>query len=95
MPYEKRPVEVKDFKFDWARHLLVGGVDVGDIISTSTWTVETGITKDSETNTTSTATVWLSGGTEGVHYTVTNRVVTAQGRTYERSIVVQVKVAPV
>ncbi len=94
MPFEKRPAEVKDYQVDWSRHLLVGGVDVGDTISTSSWAVETGITKNTDTKTSSTTTVWLAGGTEGTHYTVTNTVVTAQGRTYERSIVIQVKAAP-
>lgn len=94
MAFEKRPAEVKDYTVDWTRHLLVAGADVGDTVSTSTWTVETGLVKDSDSKTSSTTTAWLSGGTEGVHYTVTNRVVTAQGRTYERSFVVQVKAAP-
>lgn len=94
MPYVKRPAEVKDYKIDWSSALLVDGVDVGDTVTASTWTVETGITKDSDSRTTSTTTAWLSGGTEGVHYTVTNQVTTTQGRTYERSFVVQVEAAP-
>lgn len=94
MPYEKRPAEVKDYQVDWTRHLLVAGVDAGDTVTSSTWTAETGIVIDDDSSTTTTATVWLSGGTEGVAYTVTNRVVTAQGRTYERSFLVTVTAPP-
>lgn len=94
MAYEKRAAEVKDYGIDWSDRLLVNGV-AGDTISTSTWVVETGITKASDSATTTTTTVWLSGGTEGVEYTLTNRVVTAQGRTHERSFLVTITGPPV
>lgn len=94
MAYEKRAAEVKDYGFDWSDRLLVNGV-AGDTISTSTWVVETGITKDSDTDTDTTTTIWLSGGTAGVEYTLTNRVVTTQGRTHERSFLVTITAPPV
>lgn len=80
----KDPNAVTDFQIDWTDWLN------GDTISTSTWTVETGITQDSESETTAITTIWLSGGTAGVTYTVTNRIVTAAGRTDDRSIAVRV-----
>jgi len=80
----KDPNAVIDFKINWSDWLN------GDTISTSTWTVESGITQDSESETTTTTTVWLSGGTAGLTYTVTNRIVTAAGRTDDRSIAVKV-----
>lgn len=95
MAYEKRAAEVKDYGFDWSDRLLVAGVDTGDTIATSTWVVEAGITKDSDTDTDTTTTIWLSGGTAGVEYTLTNRVVTAQGRTHERSFLVTITAPPV
>jgi hypothetical protein len=82
--YEKDPSAVLDYQVNWATWLGT------DTISTSTWTVTTGLTKDSDTNTTTTATAWLSGGTAGRTYTVTNRIVTAGGRTDERSFQVKV-----
>ncbi len=82
--YEKDPSAVLDYQVNWATWLGT------DTISTSTWTVPTGLTKDSDTNTTTTATAWLSGGTAGRTYTVTNRIVTAGGRTDERSFQVKV-----
>lgn len=78
--YEKDPDETLDFIINWATHLG------SDTISTSTWAAATGITIDSETETTTTATVWLSGGTLKAFYLVTNTIVTAGGRTLEQSI---------
>ena len=75
----KGPNGVFEFTVDWTTELG------GDTISTSAWTVETGITKDSDTNTTTAATIWLSGGTLGKVYKVTNRIVTAGARTFEQT----------
>lgn len=82
--FTKDPSAVLDYAVDWATWLDE------DTISASTWTVPAGITKDSDTFTTTTATVWLSGGTAGSHYTLTNRIVTTGGRTDERSIIIAV-----
>lgn len=62
-----------------------------DTISTSTRAVPTGLTQVTAANTTTTATVWLSGGTLDTPYTVTNRIVTARGRTDERTIVLYIR----
>jgi hypothetical protein len=88
MALEKDPNEVKDYTLDWGTRRLAA--DGSETISTSAWTVPSGITKDSDSDTDTTTTVWLSGGTAGVHYRLTNRVVTNQGRTYDWSITVQV-----
>lgn len=81
----KDPDAVLDYVFNWADWLAAG-----ETISTSSITVESGITKNSESNTTTTATVWLSGGTEGNRYRITSRVTTSQGRTDDRSAIVRV-----
>ena len=78
----KDPDAVLDYETDWEDWLGT------DTISTSSWTVPTGITKDSDTNTTTTATIWLSGGTAGTSYTLVNRIVTAGGRTEDRTITI-------
>jgi len=82
--FVKDPDAVLDYVVDWSDWLGT------DTISSSSWTVPTGITKDSDTNTTTTATIWLSGGTEGAEYRVTNQIVTTDGRTDERSIIIKV-----
>jgi hypothetical protein len=86
MAYVKDPGEVKDYAIDWTAHLAAA-----ETITTSTWVVATGITKDSDTLATPLATIWLSGGTEGTEYRVTNHVVTNQGREFERSFMVNVQ----
>lgn len=88
--YVKDPADVKDYAVDWSQALLVEGV-AGDTISTATWTVPVGLTKGAESSTTTRTTVWLSGGTASTSYRVACRVVTAQGRTYERSFTLQVE----
>lgn len=82
----KDPAAVLDYTFDWS-DWLVGG----DTISTSTWTAEDGITVDSNSKTSTTTTVWLSGGTAAESYRVVNHIVTAGGRTDERTLAVPVE----
>ena len=82
----KDPQSALDYGFDWSDWL-----DTGDTVSTSTWKVPAGITNHSESRTTTTTTVWLSGGTVGATYKITNRVVTVDGRTVDRSFYVKVQ----
>lgn len=79
----KDPDAVLDYQIDWSTWLG------SDTIASSSWVIPTGITEDSDSNTTTTATVWLSGGTAGTTYTVTNRIVTAGGRTEDRSLTIK------
>lgn len=87
----KDPADVLDYKVDWAGSSPGPWLTEGDTIVTSTWTVPTGITKDSDSHDDGTATVWVSGGTAGTDYRLTNRIVTAGGRTAERTIRIQVR----
>jgi hypothetical protein len=84
MTLEQDPEEVKDYTLDWGTRRLAAS----ETISTSTWTVPSGITKNSDTSDDTTTTAWLSGGTPGVHYRLTNKVVTSQGRTYVWSVTI-------
>jgi hypothetical protein len=81
----KDPDAVLDYVFDWSSWLASG-----ETISTAVITVASGLTKDSESNTSTTAKAWLSGGTENGRYTITCRITTNQGRTDDRSAVVRV-----
>jgi hypothetical protein len=81
----KDPNAVLDYQFNWASWLG------SDTIQTSTWDVPDGITKTGEDNSDTTATIWLSGGTAGTSYTLVNQIVTAGGRTDERTLVIHVK----
>lgn len=83
--YLKDPDATLDYVIDWSSWLATG-----DTIADSEFIAATGITVDSDTNDTTTATVWLSGGTVGESYEITNRITTADGRTDDRTIRIEV-----
>lgn len=78
--YQKDPDAKLDYTIDWSTWLG------DDTIADSDWTVETGLTEVTASNTDTTTTIWLSGGTEGTTYDVTNEITTAAGRIEERTI---------
>ena len=84
--FVKDPDAVLDYKIDWLAWLAFG-----ETISSKTVTATTGLTVDSSTITDSSTsvTIWLSGGTAGASYTVTCQIVTSASRTDERSITIQ------
>jgi hypothetical protein len=73
----KDPDSVEDYEFNWIGELN------GDTISTSSFLLPDGLTQVSASNTTTTATVFVSGGSSGHTYRITNRIVTAGGRTHD------------
>ena len=77
---EKDPDAVLDYIVDWSDWL-----DTDTITGAPVWTVPTGLTKASQSNTTTTATAWISGGAQGMTYTLGCRITTTGGRTDERS----------
>lgn len=79
-PYLKDPSARLDYQIDWSAWLGA------DTIATSEWTVPTGLTLYSQSNTTTSAIVWLEGGTAGAEYLVTNQITTTGGRIDQRSI---------
>ena len=78
----KDPQDVLDYQIDWSDWLGT------DTISTSAWTVETGITKDSDTYSDTIAVIWVSGGTAGTSYELVNHIVTTAGREADRTITI-------
>ena len=93
----KDPNAVLDYKFDWKADTNGNGdsdwLDTDETISTKTVTVDTGITKDSDSlsDTNTSVTVWLSGGTAGVDYKVACFIETSAGRDDERTIKIQAR----
>jgi len=90
--YIKDTNAIVDYQFDWLDWLGT------DTINTSTLTVASGLTlgngsngAPAPSNTTTKATYWLLGGLVGNDYLVTNRIVTAGGRTAERSVLIRVR----
>ncbi len=87
MTFTKDPDAILDYSVDWSAWLG------GDEISSSEWLLEQGalIEKVTDAFTSTKATVWLRGGQGGTTYLVTNRIVTAGGRTDDRTISVKVE----
>lgn len=83
--WTKDPDAVLDYAFDW-QYWLAGG----EAITSSTMIASPGINVDSSSNTSNRSTVWLSGGSAGQPYTITNRVTTSLGRTDDRTITIRV-----
>lgn len=72
--FTKDPDDVLDYTFDWTQWLN------GDQISSFTAIPSPGITISNTVYSTNATTVWVSGGTAGVPYTVTHRIITSGGR---------------
>lgn len=81
----KDPGAVLDYTFDWAPWLGT------DTILTSTWSVPPGMTLVSQSNTTTTATAFVSGGRADDQAIITNTIITVGGRTDDRSIVLSIQ----
>jgi hypothetical protein len=78
--------EVLDYQIDWAANLAAG-----ETISTSTFTVDNGLTIQSQSNTTTVTTVWLAAGTEGLTAKILNRVTTSGGRTMDQTVTLPIR----
>ena len=95
--FVKDPDAVLDYKFDWAASTNGTGDDdwlaAGETISSHTIDEDTGITVDSsaQTDTNTSVTVWLSGGTAGTTYSVRCEIVTSASRTDERTMKILVE----
>lgn len=83
----KDPADIRNYAIDWSPWLTSQG---SDTISTSTWSGG-GLTIAASSNTATTATAKVSGGTAGRSYTVSNTIVTATG-TQTRKVSFQLNV---
>lgn len=90
------PNEIEDFSVDWSRFLRTG-----DTISSVDWFINgtqvtsygqvENLTMVQPTNTTTVATIRLTGGTAGNKYKITCRITTADGLRYDRTINIAVR----
>jgi hypothetical protein len=82
--FTKEPTEILDYSINWPDWL-------GDLtISTSAWSVPPGITKDADSNTSSTTLIRLSGGIWGETYELSNTI-TAGMQTETRSFYIRIQ----
>ena len=64
----------------------------GDTISTATWVnIPVALTKETESNTTTTHTIRISGGVAGTEYVFTSRVVTAGSETMDQRVKLRIR----
>ena len=82
MAYKKDPNATLDYSFDWGPYLT----PLGDTITLVEWVLSAGLTKVSQSNTATTATVFVSGGVLDEVETLTCRITTAGGRIDDRTI---------
>lgn len=75
-----------DYIWDWTAWLTGS-----ETITAVTWVLETGIVNDHTSATTTSATIWLTGGTAGTTYLVTCRISTSAGRIDDRSAKIKVQ----
>lgn len=93
----KDPDATLDYKFDFAASTNSTGdsdwLASGETISSHTIDADSGITVDSSslTDTNTSVTVWLSGGTAGTTYSVRCEIVTSASRTDERTMKILVE----
>jgi hypothetical protein len=76
-----------DYTHLWSEWLA----EVSDAIVDSTWVADDGIVIENQSNTTTEATVWLSGGSVGNQYSIVNEIETAGGRIDNRTLIVKVR----
>lgn len=81
----KDPTATLDYGFDRAAWM-----SSGDVTSSSVWSGGGLSTTSSSISSHTVATFVTSGGTADTLYKVTNRIVTAQGRTDERSLYLRI-----
>lgn len=81
----KEATETLDFQINWADWL--GALT----ISSSAWTVPSGITEVANSNTTTTTLIRLSGGTWAESYELTNTITASNGEVESRSITIKIQ----
>ena len=83
----KAPNESFSYVIDWADALGA------DTISSSEWTIETGVVKDTDSVPVgeTTTKIDLSGGTAGTTYQLINKITTIGGDIFERHIYIVVQ----
>lgn len=81
----KDPAELLDYTINWAAPLA------GDTIVSSVWALSAAdLVEATSTQTSNTATIWLSGGTLNQTYQVKNTITTAGGRIFDQTVSIKI-----
>ena len=86
---DKAPADVYEWVEDYSAEMAA--TSPNDVISSSSWALTNGLVLDSNTKTGTTTTAWISGGRAYTYAEATNRIITTAGRTYNKTIVFDVK----
>jgi hypothetical protein len=84
----KSGTAIEDFQIDWSAAVSA------DSIVTSVWTVPDGLTSPAASNTGTTDTIRLSGGTPGAAYLLTNTVTLTSGQVKKQDLSISVQTIP-
>jgi len=85
--FSKSPHAKLDYTIDWTDAL-----EDGETISEASWSIPSGLTDEqSESNTTTSQTVWVSGGTLGTKYALRGDMVSSEGREDSRTIYITIE----
>lgn len=79
--YEHSPFATLDYGIDWNAYLLTG-----ELIVSSVWNVDTGLTKSLEQILSGVTSLFITGGVPNTIYKLVNIITTNQGRTDARTI---------
>lgn len=82
----KDPGESKTYTMDWS-----GVLNSGATISTSVWSVQSGLTNAADSTSGAKTTIRLSGGSDGTDYLVTNTITTSDSETLIEAAIVPVR----
>lgn len=88
----KDPQSKLDYGIDWGSDNWFAP---GDYITASSWSItdapDSALILSDQSFSGTQAGVWAAGGTVGQEYKVTNNIVTQQGRTDQRTIILQIE----
>jgi len=81
--YRQSTNEERRYGWDWSDEILID-----QDVTTSTWTVDAGITAGNANSDRFSSTIDVSGGTANTRYKFVNKVTTTNGLDYEKSFYV-------
>jgi len=87
----KDPSGVLDYAFEWNDSRYGPWLQTDEVISASDWVVDVGITLVSSGISGSQTFAFISGGTVGKSYRITNTITTSDGRTTSRSAYIPIR----
>lgn len=83
--FEKSPTSTLDYTLDWSQYL-----QDGQTITASSWSADSGVTVENDIKTSNSTTVFVSGGSTGDQYFVSNTITTNDDLVVTRSFILKI-----